>query len=744
MGTVPPFYAGDTAISTQSDQKELTYPKRSGWAWVPSLYFAQGIPYVIVTMVSAALYKRLGVSNADIGWYTSLLGLPWVIKPLWGPLVDLYWTKRKWTLSTQLLMAIGLITTAFLLPTNLWWIGSLTVFTMMAFASATHDIAADGFYMLGLDPHRQALFNGIRSTFWRLSMIIGTGVLVILAGVLESHSGPKPVVFGVDAGPAAREIVLEAPAPQADEFVIIEPRTMRLDAGTTAELTLRLAKAPEPDTTVALSVSPKHEKWYEFFVPVGDTLNVKVLNADRVEIPADKWAEGAKLVVSVDKNLKKPVMARFNVAAGDIPWAWGICIGVVAGVFTLLFLWHTVALPKPDHDRQTATGRPPFVQAAFWLILAVGTPLAVLWGGYELVKPSFADILLDAELAKRTSSVLLDLNSFGIWAVLCLAAWGILLFRERDRTKVSLQFAVLRSLVTVGVVGLVLWVACTVVSPLMVSFLEKKASTLDPDKYQKTLTNMKSLIGFGVWGVLGFVAWSLLRIPQLGGVAATGFRTAARRSGIPFDEVFASFFRKPGILRMIAFLMMYRLAETLLVKMIAPFMLDPHEAGGLGLSTTQYGLAYGTIGVFGLLLGGIAGSVYVATVGLLRARLVMCLFVNVPIALFVMLAFFQPSFLVIIGSVFIDQFGYGFGFAMYMLYMLYIAGQGENKASHYAICTGFMALSFMLPGMVSGILQEFLGYKMYFLTTFALASLSLVSIYIIPIDPEFGRKKKEA
>ena len=208
--------------------------------------------------------------------------------------------------------------------------------------------------------------------------------------------------------------------------------------------------------------------------------------------------------------------------------------------------------------------------------------------------------------------------------------------------------------------------------------------------------------------------------------------------------MFASFFRKPGILRMIAFLLMYRLADALLVKMIPPFMLDPHEAGGLGLSTTQYGLAYGTIGVFGLLLGGIAGSVYAATQGLLKVRLVMCLFMNVPIILFVILAYFQPSFLVIMGSVFIEQFGYGFGFSMYMLYMLYIAGQGENKASHYALCTGFMALSFMLPGMVSGIMQEFLGYEMYFVTVLALASLSFISIYIIPIDPEFGRKKKEA
>ena len=627
--------------------------------WVPSLYFAQGIPYVIVTMVSAALYKRFGVSNADIGWYTSLLGLPWVIKPLWGPLVDLYWTKRKWTLTTQALMAVGLIITAFLLPTGGWWIGSLTVFTFMAFASATHDIAADGFYMLGLDPHRQALFNGIRSTFWRLSMIIGTGVLVIIAGVLESNSGPKPVVLGVDAGPKGRAEVLEAPAPESGEFVIIEPRSLKLDAGSTAALTLKLAKAPEAGTTAALSISPKHERWYEFFVPVGDTLNVKVLNADRIEIPADQWNTGKTVEVSVDKNLKKPVMARFNISAGNIPWAWSICVGVVAAVFTLLFVWHTVALPKPSRDRQTAANRPPFVQAAFWLIFAVGVPLAVLWLAYLQVKPRLAEWLVDPSLAAKTQK------------------------------------------------------------------------------------NLGDLIGFGVWGILGLVAWGLLSLTGLGGLAGKGFREAARRSGIPFDEVFASFFRKSGILRMIAFLLLYRLADALLVKMIAPFMLDPHEAGGLGLTTTQYGLAYGTIGVLGLLIGGIAGSVYAATYGLQKVRLVMCLFMNVPIILFVLLAFFQPVFLVITGSVFIEQFGYGFGFSMYMLYMLYIAGQGENKASHYALCTGFMALSFMLPGMLSGIMQEFLGYENYFLTVLALATLSFVSIYIIPIDPTFGLKNKE-
>ena len=668
MGTLRLVPAGETVISTTPDAKdqidindEANYPTRSGWAWVPSLYFAQGIPYVIVTMVSAAMYKRFGVSNANIGWYTSLLGLPWVIKPLWGPLVDLYWSKRKWTLSTQALMAIGLVITAFLLPTKMWWMGSLIVFALMAFASATHDIAADGFYMLGLDPHRQALFNGIRSTFWRLSMIIGTGVLVILAGVLESHSGPTPVTFSVNAGPPGREVTVAAPVAGADEFVIIEPRLMNIDTGTTQLLTLKLASAPEADTTVALSISPKHSKWYEFFVPVGEANNIKILDADRVELNSETWNTGRSVVVQVDKNLKTPVLGNFTVSSGKIPWAWGICIGVVAGVFTLLWLWHMVILPKPVLDDRDSTGRPPFVQAAFWLFVAVGVPLAVLWGAYSFVKPVFVDLLLD-----------------------------------------------------------------------------KAAMTATRFK------NLSDLIGFGVWGIIALAAWALLTAGKMSKPAAAGFRNAAKRSGLPFDEVFASFFRKPGIGRMIIFLLVYRLADALLVKMIAPFMLDPHEVGGLGLSTTQYGLAYGTIGVLGLLLGGIWGSVYAATQGLLRVRLVMCLFMNLPILLFVMLAYFQPSFLVIMGSVFIEQFGYGFGFSMYMLYMLFIAGQGENKASHYALCTGFMALSFMLPGMLSGILQEFLGYEYYFILVTALASLSFVSIYIIPIDPEFGLKKKKA
>ena len=159
--------------------------KRSPWAWVPTLYFAEGLPYVAVMTISLIMYKRLGLSNADITLYTSWLYLPWVIKPLWSPFIDIIRTKRWWIVAMQLLIGAALGGVAFTIPGPYWLQGSLAFFWLMAFSSATHDIAADGFYMLGLDQHRQAYFVGIRSTFYRIATIFGQGLLVMLAGNLE-------------------------------------------------------------------------------------------------------------------------------------------------------------------------------------------------------------------------------------------------------------------------------------------------------------------------------------------------------------------------------------------------------------------------------------------------------------------------------------------------------------------------------------------------------------------------------
>ena len=173
--------------------------ERSAWWWVPSLYYAEGIPYIVVMMVSVIMYKRMGVSNSDIALYTSWLYLPWVIKPLWSPVVDIFRTKRWWIVITQLIIGAGLGGVALTIPMPDFFKFTLAFFWLLAFSSATHDIAADGFYMLGLNTHAQAWFVGVRSTFYRLAMITGQGLLIILAGYIESNSGLPTVEFEVHA-----------------------------------------------------------------------------------------------------------------------------------------------------------------------------------------------------------------------------------------------------------------------------------------------------------------------------------------------------------------------------------------------------------------------------------------------------------------------------------------------------------------------------------------------------------------
>ena len=159
------------------------------WRWIPTLYFSQGLPYVVVMTLAVVMYKNLGVSNTEIALYTSWLYLPWVIKPLWSPLVDLLGRKRRWIVALQFTLGAALAMVALALPAPKFLQLTLAVLWLKAFASATHDIAADGFYMLALPQRTQAAFVGVRSTFYRLSMIAGQGGLVVLAGWLQERSG---------------------------------------------------------------------------------------------------------------------------------------------------------------------------------------------------------------------------------------------------------------------------------------------------------------------------------------------------------------------------------------------------------------------------------------------------------------------------------------------------------------------------------------------------------------------------
>ena len=419
-----------------------SYSKTKGWSWVPSLYFAEGLPYAFVMIVSVVLYKKLNISNTEIALYTSWLYLPWVIKPLWSPFVDIIKTKRYWIVLTQLVIGASLAGVALTIPTTNALQYTLVFFWLMAFSSSTHDIAADGFYMLGLSSHDQSWFIGIRNTFYRFAILFGQGIIVIIAGQLEN----------------------------------------------------------------------------------------------------------------ITDNLKL---------------AWSLVFGILSGLFIFLAVYHKWALPRPKNDQEE-------------------------------------------------------------------------------------------------------------------------------------------------------------------------FNTAKEDIVKEYFEIIKAYFKKPQILLIVLFILLYRFGEAQLVKIAPLFMLDSYESGGLGLSTSEYGFIYGTLGIAMLTLGGIVGGFFIAKNGLKYWIIWMALAMKLPDLVYVYMAYSQPDNMTLIGIlVSIEQFGYGFGFTAYLLYMMMIS-DGNHKTAHYAICTGIMALGMMIPGMFSGAIQESVGYTSFFYWVMLSTIPGLILIKFISIDSNFG------
>ncbi|MCG6915235.1 MFS transporter [bacterium BMS3Abin03] len=422
-------------------KKELRNP----WTWVPTIYFAEGLPYVLVMVVSVAMYKKLNISNTDIALYTSWLYLPWVIKPFWSPVVDLLKTKRYWIIIMQFLIGAGLAGVALTIPADNFFKYTLAFFWLIAFSSATHDIAIDGFYMLALDDHQQALFSGVRTTLYRIAFIFGQGLLVMIAGELE-------------------------------------------------------------------------------------------------------------------------------LSTGDIPYSWNIIFVIVMGLFFLFLIFHSFILPHPQNDIK----------------------------------------------------------------------------RKNDDYKAFFS------------------------------------------EYFKT---------------------------------------------------FIIFFQKKKILIIIAFILFFRLGEGQLAKLATPFLLDSKEAGGLALTTLQYGFVYGTIGFIALIIGGLIGGFVAAKQGLKYWIWWMLVAINLPDVVYIFLAYTQTTNLLLVNTcVAIEQFGYGFGFTGFLLYLIYVS-DGDFKTTHYAVATGIMALGMMLPGMISGWIQESIGYKHFFIWVLISTIPAFIITKFIPLDSEFGKKK---
>jgi len=208
-----------------------------------------------------------------------------------------------------------------------------------------------------------------------------------------------------------------------------------------------------------------------------------------------------------------------------------------------------------------------------------------------------------------------------------------------------------------------------------------------------------------------------------------------------FAETFTSYFKKDGIALAITFILIYRLGEAQLVKLASPFLLDERTDGGLGLTTSNIGFIYGTAGMIALTIGGILGGIVVSGNGLKKWMLPMVFAMNLPNLVYVFLAFTMPENLwIITSSVVVEQFGYGFGFTAFMLYMIYIS-EGKHKTAHYALSTGFMALGMMLPGMISGWIQELIGYKYFFIWVMLCTIPGFVIIHYLKYDPKFGIKE---
>ncbi len=668
----------------QPPASSSTSSKRSPWFWVPSLYFAEGIPYVVVMIVSVIMYKRLGISNTDIALYTSWLYLPWVIKPFWSPVVDVLKTKRFWTVVMQLFIGAGFAGVALTLPTEPFFQYTLAFLWLLAFSSATHDIAADGFYMLALSEHDQAWFVGIRSTFYRLAMITGQGLLIILAGFLESATGMPPVEVDVRAiaeAPAATvapvppppvtdatelrlipstsDLAVQITPRPTDEAnaVIADARAANVAAGFyEAEQTAAQAEAEAADAgwwqrVITLPLEARLRDWFgkgdvvpsatagnvavlglrlSGPLPPGETAvvnlrpsgdkSIRLVEGARLEFTADNWDTPAQVVVQLDPKLDAPTTASLEALSGNLPLAWAITFYILAGAFILLMLWHQFVLPRPPSDRPAIEG-------------AGGAGLLQYLGFLVLFIPLLFILLIP------------------------IVIYGLI----RPR-------------------------------------------------------------GDGPWGDI------FRRLPF---------------AGSPFAETIVSFFLKPEIGVAIAFVLFYRFAEAQLVKLASPFLLDTAEAGGLALTTGEVGFVYGTVGVAFLTLGGIIGGVLAARDGLKKWLWPMVIAINAPNAVYLFLATARPeSFLVINTAVAVEQFGYGFGFAAFLLYLIYVS-EGEYKTAHYAIGTGLMALGMMIPGMFSGWLQEIIGYQEFFVWVLIATIPSFLVTALVRVDPEFGKKEDE-
>jgi MFS transporter, PAT family, beta-lactamase induction signal transducer AmpG len=616
-----------------------TPKQRNPWAWIPTLYFAEGIPYVVAMTVAVIMFKRLGISNTDIALYTSWLYLPWVIKPLWSPIVDLLKTKRWWIVVMQLIIGASLGAVALSIPLPGFFKISLIFLWLLAFSSATHDIAADGFYMLGLDEHQQAYFVGIRSTFYRIAMITGQGLLIILAGFFEVSTGLPPIEINVSANPAYTKEI------QMSEVTQSVSNGQAFFAAFPQKAEISTKNIPSAKLDSIRKVVTEYNQANKF-----TALQTEIQTKSGAREQGSWWSD------YISSPLKNFLKDHFQKKVK--PVSENTLVGNVTVVAVKLS-------EKPEENKEMVLNV-KFSNGDNSIRLLEGERLTFNSGNQD--KPAYLLFQCDPKLTRSTQA----------------------LFKG-----------------TSGNIHLAWSITFVILAVVLVLF--------------------------------SFYHRFILPHPKTDQQAVDQGENLFKE----FFKTFGSFFRRKDIGVIIAFLMLYRFGEAQLVKMASPFMLDPRNLGGLGLTTGDVGLIYGTFGILALTAGGILGGIAASTKGFKYWLWWMVLAINVPHLAYVYMSFVQPENQLIIGlCVVLEQFSYGFGFTAYMLYMIYIS-EGKNKTAHFAIATGFMALGMMLPGMLSGWLQEIIGYQHFFVWVMLCMIPGMIPAFFIKVKPEFGIKKKE-
>lgn len=615
--------------------------KRSPWFWVPTLYYAEGIPYIIVMTVSVIFYKRMGISNTDIAFYTSWLYLPWVIKPFWSPMVDILRTKRFWIITMQLLIGAGLGGVALTIPLPAFFQLTLAFFWLLAFSSATQDIAIDGFYMLGLTQHEQAWYVGVRSTFYRFAMITGQGLLIIVAGFIETHSGLDDLEIEIKADPAYESTAFTHPDSSQLSFEAPEMQLMTTDK--TVEIAVEQIPRAQRDSVIdyVINWNTRH----------GHALVEEEKTKAEAEAEASWWQRN--VTIALEEFISENFAERKEKPASEMTGNYGI---------TTIYLSQ-----KPQEDKDVVVNITfDSGDKSISIVERPGAGSRLEFNSENWKIPALVVFILDPKLDTSTKATFIA-QSGNI-----TLAWSLTFF---------------------------------FLSGLFILFFGYHKFILPFPKADKPASKERS-----------------------------------RRFVREFVETFVLFFKKDRILAILGFLLLYRFAEAQIVKLASPFLLDAREIGGLGMTTGEVGFVYGTVGLVMLTIGGLLGGFLAAKHGLKFWLWPMAISINLPNAVYIYLSQTTPeSFLIINLCVGIEQFGYGFGFTAYMLYMIY-ASQGKHETAHFAITTGFMALGMMIPGMFSGWIQELVGYKNFFIWIVIATIPSFLILLLIPLDKNFGKK----